>query len=130
MAETEVRPATVIVVDRVIDAASNSFRVRLELPNPDNALPPGLRCKLEFEGMATAENAAGKPALGSAPSRDAATKPHRHRPGREGCRDQAGAGRAGAQARDQSLGGGCAVEVAASARSGIRQTGRVWVTND
>ena len=51
MVDAEVRTANVIVVDRVIDAASNSFRVRLELPNPDNALPPGLRCKVEFEGM-------------------------------------------------------------------------------
>ena len=68
--------ANVIVVDRVIDAASNSFRVRLELPNPDNALPPGLRCKLEFEGMPTAENAAAKPTPGVAPAmKDAATKP-------------------------------------------------------
>ena len=75
MAETEARPATVIVVDRVIDAASNSFRVRLELPNPDNTLPPGLRCKLDFEGMSTTENAVPRPALGAAPSKDPATKP-------------------------------------------------------
>ena len=75
MADAEARPATVIVVDRVIDAASNSFRVRLELPNPDNALPPGLRCKLDFEGMSTAENAVPRPALGAAPSKDPATKP-------------------------------------------------------
>jgi membrane fusion protein, heavy metal efflux system len=37
------------VVDRVIDAASNSFRVRLELPNPNYQLPPGLRCKVDFD---------------------------------------------------------------------------------
>ena len=49
LAQMEQQSAKVIVVDRVIDPASNSFRVRLELPNPDNALPPGLRCKVDFE---------------------------------------------------------------------------------
>jgi RND family efflux transporter MFP subunit len=38
--------AKVILVDRLIDPASNTFRVRLELPNPGNALPAGLRCKV------------------------------------------------------------------------------------
>jgi len=61
MAEVELRTAKVVVVDRVIDAASNSFRVRLELPNPDNALPPGLRCKVEFDGFAVAVGTAIKP---------------------------------------------------------------------
>jgi RND family efflux transporter MFP subunit len=42
--------ATVKSVDRVIDAASNTFRVRLELPNPGNKLPAGLRCKLALGG--------------------------------------------------------------------------------
>lgn len=40
--------ATVKTVDRVIDAASNTFRVRLELPNPGGALPAGLRCKVDL----------------------------------------------------------------------------------
>jgi membrane fusion protein, heavy metal efflux system len=40
--------ATVKTVDRVIDAASNTFRVRLELPNPNRALPAGLRCKVDL----------------------------------------------------------------------------------
>jgi RND family efflux transporter MFP subunit len=40
----------VIVVDRVLDAASNTFGVRIELPNPSLALPAGLRCKVRFEG--------------------------------------------------------------------------------
>lgn len=40
--------AQVTLVDRVIDAASNTFRVRLHLPNPDQALPAGVRCKIEF----------------------------------------------------------------------------------
>jgi RND family efflux transporter MFP subunit len=84
MAEAEARPATVIVVDRVIDAASNSFRVRLELPNPDNALPPGLRCKLDFEPVPTADNAAAKPAPAvTPPTKDAATKPVPDEPARK-----------------------------------------------
>jgi RND family efflux transporter MFP subunit len=40
--------AVVKSVDRVIDAASNTFRVRLELPNPDAAIPAGLRCKVDL----------------------------------------------------------------------------------
>lgn len=40
--------ATVRHVDRVLDAASNSFRVRLTLPNPNYRLPAGLRCKADL----------------------------------------------------------------------------------
>ena len=40
--------ATVIVVDEVIDAASGTLGVRLELPNPGNRLPAGLKCKVRF----------------------------------------------------------------------------------
>ncbi len=40
--------ARVSLVDKVIDAASNTFRVHLELPNPDLRLPAGLRCKVDF----------------------------------------------------------------------------------
>jgi RND family efflux transporter MFP subunit len=41
-------PALVTVVDRVVDAASGSFRVRLSMPNPDYEIPSGLNCKVEF----------------------------------------------------------------------------------
>lgn len=41
-------PATVTVVDRVVDAASGTFGVRLELPNPTYRLPAGLKCKVRF----------------------------------------------------------------------------------
>lgn len=41
--------AQVSVVDRVIDPASGTFGVRLELPNPDHRLPAGLRCKVRFQ---------------------------------------------------------------------------------
>jgi hypothetical protein len=34
----------------VIDGASSTFRVRLELPNADFSLPAGLRCKVDLGG--------------------------------------------------------------------------------
>lgn len=40
--------ARVIVVDRVVDAASGTFGVRLELPNPGHRLPAGLKCRVHF----------------------------------------------------------------------------------
>jgi RND family efflux transporter MFP subunit len=46
------RQARVTLVDRVIDGASNTFRVRLELPNADFSLPAGLRCKADLGGAA------------------------------------------------------------------------------
>ena len=55
--KAEVRPenphkksytAKVTVVDRVVDAASGTFGVRLELPNSDYKLPAGLKCKVIF----------------------------------------------------------------------------------
>jgi RND family efflux transporter MFP subunit len=46
--------ATVSGIDRVLDAASNTFRVRLTLPNPNNRLPAGLRCKADLPTTATA----------------------------------------------------------------------------
>jgi multidrug efflux pump subunit AcrA (membrane-fusion protein) len=36
------------VVDPVIDPASNTFRVRLVLPNPNNAIPAGLHCSVQL----------------------------------------------------------------------------------
>jgi membrane fusion protein (multidrug efflux system) len=42
--------AKVSVIDRVIDAASGTFRVRLELRNPSHAIPAGLRCRIEGLG--------------------------------------------------------------------------------
>jgi len=40
--------ATVTIVDRIIDPASGTFGVRLELPNPDYKLPGGLKCTVHF----------------------------------------------------------------------------------
>jgi RND family efflux transporter MFP subunit len=39
----------VTVVDDVLDAATSTFRVRLELPNTANELAAGLRCLVRFE---------------------------------------------------------------------------------
>jgi len=41
--------ATVTIVDKLIDAASSTFGVRLELPNAERQMPSGLRCLVRFE---------------------------------------------------------------------------------
>ncbi|MBU1056233.1 MAG: efflux RND transporter periplasmic adaptor subunit [Proteobacteria bacterium] len=38
----------VVIVDKVVDAASGTFGVRVELPNPSLNLPAGLRCRVRF----------------------------------------------------------------------------------
>jgi cobalt-zinc-cadmium efflux system membrane fusion protein len=63
--------AAVSHVDKVMDAASNTFRVRLRLPNPGHRLPAGLRCKAELPaGVATA--GAGVATSSSPPARPVA----------------------------------------------------------
>ena len=41
--------ATVKVVDPIVDAASGTFRIRLELPNEDFKVPSGVRCRVQFQ---------------------------------------------------------------------------------
>jgi RND family efflux transporter MFP subunit len=41
-------PATVSVVDRVMDGASGTFGVRLELRNPNSLIPASAKCRLRF----------------------------------------------------------------------------------
>ncbi|MGE0222153.1 MAG: efflux RND transporter periplasmic adaptor subunit [Acetobacteraceae bacterium] len=41
-------PAKVDAVDPVIDPASDTFRIRLVLPNPGNAIPAGVRCSVRL----------------------------------------------------------------------------------
>ena len=53
----------VTIVDRVVNAASGSFGVRVELPNPNLAIPSGLKCNVKFRG-------------GGAPVAGAALSPH------------------------------------------------------
>lgn len=50
--------AKVVLVDTVIDAASNTFRVRMLLPNQDRRVPAGLRCKADFAGQQDANSKA------------------------------------------------------------------------
>ena len=40
--------AKVVIVDRVVDAASSTIGVRLELPNSDYQIPAGLKCIVTF----------------------------------------------------------------------------------
>lgn len=58
---TERHAATVRVVDRVFDAASGTFGVRLELPNPGGKLPAGLRCQVDFAELEMRDAIAKKP---------------------------------------------------------------------
>lgn len=45
--------ATVSIIDPVIDPASNSFRITLNLPNPEGAIPAGARCEVDLPGAPT-----------------------------------------------------------------------------
>ncbi|MDH3273846.1 MAG: efflux RND transporter periplasmic adaptor subunit [Gammaproteobacteria bacterium] len=51
-----VRSAEVAVVDRTIDAASDTFRVQLQLENKDHAIPGGIRCDIAFGSLNAASN--------------------------------------------------------------------------
>jgi RND family efflux transporter MFP subunit len=44
-----VHSAKVTVVNEVVDSASGTFGVRLEMPNPNNKLPAGLSCTVNFQ---------------------------------------------------------------------------------
>jgi RND family efflux transporter MFP subunit len=48
--------ATVDAVDPIIDAASDTFRVRLALPNPGNAIPAGVRCSVRLPDVTVSGN--------------------------------------------------------------------------
>ena len=45
---TRYSSAQVSIVDRVIDGASGTFGIRLDLRNPDGAIPAGARCRVRF----------------------------------------------------------------------------------
>ncbi len=40
--------ATVRIVDKVVDSASGTFGVRLDLPNPKGDIPAGVKCRVTF----------------------------------------------------------------------------------
>ena len=56
--------AMVSLVDQVLDAPSNTFRVRLRLANADGAIPAGVRCKADLgnAGVEAKSAPAGAPA--------------------------------------------------------------------
>jgi RND family efflux transporter MFP subunit len=58
--------ATVTVVDRVVNPASGTFGVRLELANPEGALPAGVKCRVRFGGRAAQTSDTAEPANASA----------------------------------------------------------------
>jgi RND family efflux transporter MFP subunit len=45
--------AVVTEVDKVLDAASGTFQVRMDLPNPAGSLPGGLRCRAKLPSPST-----------------------------------------------------------------------------
>jgi RND family efflux transporter MFP subunit len=44
----ETYPGSVKIVDRIIDAASNTFGVIIEISNPEFTLPAGLKCRVHY----------------------------------------------------------------------------------
>lgn len=52
--------ASVQVIDRVMDAASGTFVVRLEIPNKDYVLPAGTRCQARFSSIDDSVLASGQ----------------------------------------------------------------------
>ena len=44
-----VHQAKIMVVNKVVDSASGTFGVRLEMPNPNNVISAGLACTVEFQ---------------------------------------------------------------------------------
>ncbi len=59
------REAVVTVVDKVGDAASGTFAVRLNLPNPDYQLPAGLKCSMKFTESGAVASSAQQPSTSS-----------------------------------------------------------------
>lgn len=52
--------AKTTVVDTVLDSASSTFGVRLELPNPKGSLPAGIRCRIEFPELKSIKLKSGR----------------------------------------------------------------------
>lgn len=45
----QLHSGNIIIVDKIIDAASGTFGIRIEIPNPDSLLPAGIKCQAYFE---------------------------------------------------------------------------------
>ena len=52
--------ATIKIIDKVLDAGSGTFGVRLELPNAQRRIPAGIRCRASFPGIDDALVAKGR----------------------------------------------------------------------
>lgn len=63
VAKVTARSGKVVLVDKLVDGPSNTFRVRLALANPRGELPAGIRCTadLGLEGVSASTPAAGRP---------------------------------------------------------------------
>src|SRR5262249_50338946 len=59
--------AIVKVIDRLVDAASGTFGVRLELQNKQHLRPAGIRCKASFPGITAGASPAARSSLKVAP---------------------------------------------------------------
>jgi RND family efflux transporter MFP subunit len=53
--------AKVTVIDRVFDAASGTFGIRLDLPNPAMKIPSGIKCRVRIDGVTESAGARPKP---------------------------------------------------------------------
>jgi len=71
---------TVTIVDRVLDPASNTFRVRLTLPNADMRIPAGSRCKVDLGLEAPSAQRPPAPGVKPVSGRGAPPGPTPHRP--------------------------------------------------
>jgi hypothetical protein len=58
----------VTIVDTVVDAASGTFGIRIELENKDQLLPAGLKCKVRLLGKQKVRPEAHKPVLSTSTS--------------------------------------------------------------
>ena len=67
------RPARIAQIDKVLDPASNTFRVRLSLPNADAALPAGLRCRIDLGAKPSELRMGPAPSAGRMPPESLAT---------------------------------------------------------
>jgi len=70
--------AKVTVIDRLLDTASGTFGVRMELRNAQHQLPAGIRCKVEFAGIEAPTTRSG-PARPPVASPASAVPPERRR---------------------------------------------------
>ncbi|WP_326540718.1 efflux RND transporter periplasmic adaptor subunit [Pseudorhodoferax sp.] len=61
-----VRTASIAQIDQVLDPASNTFRLRLDLPNADGSLPAGLRCQADLGLAGPTQAPAAAPMNGAA----------------------------------------------------------------